>query len=131
MVRSLIKRGAIAGTMIVGLETAYALLRPSPYQPEFDPSGEFGDPDHPDLRVAVLGDSSVTAPGVAGPDEIWITIICDRLEAAGRTEWVREDCAALLDTSLYFIPADDAWHEHVGMVRWARWLLNRAHPGAV
>ncbi|MCH7581517.1 MAG: hypothetical protein IIC72_02670 [Acidobacteria bacterium] len=79
MVRSLIKRGAIAGTVIVGLETAYALLRPSPYQPEFDPSGEFGDPDHPDLRVAVLGDSSVTAPGVAGPDEIWITIICDRL----------------------------------------------------
>ena len=79
MVRSLLKRGAIAGTMIVGLETAYALLRPSPYQPEFDPSGEFGDSCHPDLRVAVLGDSSVTAPGVAGPDEIWVTIICDRL----------------------------------------------------
>ncbi len=79
MVRSLIKRGAIAGTMIVGLETAYALLRPSPFQPEFDPSGEFGDHRHPDLRVAVLGDSSVTAPGVAGPDEIWVTIICDRL----------------------------------------------------
>jgi acyl-CoA thioesterase I len=79
MVRTLIKRGAIAGTMIVGLETVYALLRPSPYQPEFDPSGEFGDPSHPQLRVAVLGDSSVTAPGVCGPDEIWVTIICDRL----------------------------------------------------
>ncbi|MFB3050832.1 MAG: GDSL-type esterase/lipase family protein [Acidimicrobiia bacterium] len=79
MVPSLIKRGAIAGTMLVGIETAYALFRPSPYQPDFDPSGEFGDPSHPDLRVAVLGDSSVTAPGVTGPDEIWITIICDRL----------------------------------------------------
>jgi lysophospholipase L1-like esterase len=79
MVRTLIKRGAIAGTMIVGLETAYALLRPSPSQPEFDPSGEFGDPGNPQLRVAVLGDSSVTAPGVSGPDEIWVTIICDRL----------------------------------------------------
>jgi len=45
---------------------------------------------------------------VAHLNEVF-TIICDRLEAAGRTEWVREDCAALLDTSLYFIPADDAW----------------------
>ena len=27
----------------------------------------------------MLGDSSVTAPGVTGPDEIWITIVCDRL----------------------------------------------------
>jgi lysophospholipase L1-like esterase len=39
----------------------------------------FGDPNDPDLRVAVLGDSSVTGPGVTGPDEIWIRIVCDRL----------------------------------------------------
>lgn len=79
MVRRLLKRGAIAGSLIVGIEAAYALLRPSPDQPDFDPSGEFGDSENPELRVAVLGDSSVTAPGVTGPEEIWITIVCDRL----------------------------------------------------
>jgi lysophospholipase L1-like esterase len=79
MVRRFLKSSAIAGTVFVGLEVAYAILRPSPYQPEFDPSGLFGDTNDPDLRVAVLGDSSVTAPGVADPDEIWIRIICDRL----------------------------------------------------
>ena len=36
-----------------------------------DPSGVFGDPDHPHLRIAVLGDSSVTAPGVEPIDAAW------------------------------------------------------------
>jgi lysophospholipase L1-like esterase len=61
------------------MEAAYALLRPTPELPEFDPSGEFGDPALPTLRVVVLGDSSVTAPGVGGPDEIWVRIVCRRL----------------------------------------------------
>jgi len=30
-------------------------------------------------RVAVLGDSSVTAPGVSGPEEIWVTRVGARL----------------------------------------------------
>jgi lysophospholipase L1-like esterase len=64
---------------VLGLEAAYALLKPSPFLPEFDPSGEFGDPANPMLRVAVLGDSSVTAPGITGPEEIWITLACERL----------------------------------------------------
>ena len=75
----LIKRGALAGGLILGMEAAYALLRPAPELPEFDPSGEFGDPALPTLRVVVLGDSSVTAPGVGGPDEIWVRIVCRRL----------------------------------------------------
>ncbi len=79
MVRQFLKRSAIAGTVVVGLEAAYAILRPSPHQPEFDPSGVFGDSQNADLRVAILGDSSVTAPGVTGPDEIWIRIVCRRL----------------------------------------------------
>jgi lysophospholipase L1-like esterase len=29
--------------------------------------------------VAVLGDSSVTAPGVAGPEEVWVSLVCQRL----------------------------------------------------
>jgi lysophospholipase L1-like esterase len=36
-----------------------------------DPSGTFGDPAKPPLRVVVLGDSSVTAPGVEPLDAAW------------------------------------------------------------
>ena len=36
-----------------------------------DPSGTFGSPDLPSLRIAVLGDSSVTAPGVEPLDAAW------------------------------------------------------------
>lgn len=79
MVKKLLRRGAVAGVTLIGLEAAYALLRPVPLLEQFDPSGEFGDPSNPTLRIAVLGDSSVTAPGVAGPHEIWVSLICSRL----------------------------------------------------
>jgi lysophospholipase L1-like esterase len=36
-----------------------------------DPSGVFGDPGKPLLRIVVLGDSSVTAPGVEPLDAAW------------------------------------------------------------
>lgn len=81
MVRGLIRRGAIAGAAVIGVEAAYAVLRRVPDLPEFDPSGTFGDPSHPELRVTVLGDSSVTAPGVDSVDEIWVSRICTRLAA--------------------------------------------------
>jgi len=81
MVARLVKTGVIAGAAVLGLEAAYAVLRPAPDLPDFDPSAEFGHPDDPMLRVAVLGDSSVTAPGVTGPEEIWITLICEKLAA--------------------------------------------------
>lgn len=73
----------MTGVTVIGLEAVYAILRPSPELESFDPSGEFGDPANPGLRVAVLGDSSVTAPGVSGPEDIWVSVVCQRL-AAGR-----------------------------------------------
>lgn len=36
-----------------------------------DPSGVFGHPDLPTLRIALIGDSSVTAPGVDPLDAAW------------------------------------------------------------
>jgi len=79
MVPRILKRGVTAGAVVLGAEAAYAMLRPAPKQVEFDPSGTFGENHHPPMRVAVLGDSSVTAPGVAGPEEIWVRRICARL----------------------------------------------------
>lgn len=75
----LLRRGLIAGATVIGLEAAYAILRPAPRLPEFDPSGVFGDPTLPQLRVVVLGDSSVTAPGVSTPSEAWVSLLCTRL----------------------------------------------------
>lgn len=79
MVRQLVRRGAFVGLALLALEAVYAVLRPAPRLDHFDPSGEFGDPSSPTLRIAVLGDSSVTAPGVAGPHEIWVSLVCTRL----------------------------------------------------
>jgi lysophospholipase L1-like esterase len=79
--RHLIKSGAIAGAVVIGLEAAYAVLRPTPTLTEFDPSASFGDSTSPQLRVVVLGDSSVTAPGVSGPEEVWVSLVCERLAA--------------------------------------------------
>jgi lysophospholipase L1-like esterase len=36
-----------------------------------DPSGDFGDPALPTLRIVVLGDSSITSPGVHPLDDAW------------------------------------------------------------
>lgn len=79
MVSSLLKRVTTFGLVVIGAEAVIAVLKPSPELESFDPSAEFGDPKSPALRVAVLGDSSVTAPGVAGPEEIWVSLICSRL----------------------------------------------------
>lgn len=86
MIRRLVRRAFIAGALVVGLEAAYAILRPSPLLRDFDPTNEFGDPDDPPIRIAVLGDSSVTAPGVNGPEEIWISHVCSRLGETRRVE---------------------------------------------
>lgn len=37
-----------------------------------DPAGVFGDPSKPTLRLVVIGDSSVTAPGVQPLDGCWV-----------------------------------------------------------
>lgn len=84
MVKTLVRRGVLTGAAIVGLEAAYAVLRPSPDLPSYDPSGEFGDPTHPLLKVAALGDSSIMAPGVDGPGQIWISLVCRRLAEGHR-----------------------------------------------
>lgn len=82
MVR-LLMRGAAAGAALLLAEVAYAVLRPTPLHEEYDPSAELGEPDAPELRIAVLGDSSVTAPGVAGPHESWVRILADKIADRG------------------------------------------------
>ena len=84
MARRLLKRVGVMTLTVFVAEVLYAILRPSPDMESFDPSAEFGDPTLPTLRVAVVGDSSVHAPGVFGPGDIWISLVCIRLAARGR-----------------------------------------------
>lgn len=77
---TLLRKLATATVAAVGAELAFAYLWPAPRQPEFDPSGIFGE-DHPGpvLRVAAMGDSTLTAPGVTAADEIWVRHVARRL----------------------------------------------------
>lgn len=65
-------RLGVAAAGIVATEAAYALLRPSPEQEEFDPSAVIGATDGIPISVLVMGDSSCTGPGLSHPDEIWV-----------------------------------------------------------
>ena len=50
-----------------------------PSYPNQDPSGVFGSPDLPAVRIVSLGDSSITAPGVDDLDKVWIRQVAQSL----------------------------------------------------
>ena len=52
---------------------------PLPHFEDHDPSGTYGDPAGSPLTVAVLGDSTVTGPGLGEPSHSWIAQMVDRL----------------------------------------------------
>lgn len=75
--------GIVAGQML------HAIHRSDlPYLPDQDPSGVFGDPDAPPLRFTVLGDSSVTAPGVVPLDDAWSRRVAIHLSDRHRVELI-------------------------------------------
>ena len=59
-----------------------------PSFPNQDPSGTFGQPDLPPLRLVALGDSSITAPGVADLDNTWVRRIAITLSDTYRVELI-------------------------------------------
>ena len=61
----------VASALLAG-EMARAINRDDlPTLENQNPSGTFGDPDAPPLRLVLLGDSSVTSPGVVPLDHSW------------------------------------------------------------
>lgn len=63
----------VAAAAVVATQLLKAAHRPDlPSYPNQDPSGTFGDPALPHLRIVAVGDSSITAPGVMELDNIWI-----------------------------------------------------------
>ena len=53
-----------------------------------DISGTFGDPAAPPLRVVAVGDSSLTAPGIADLDDVWLRRLVLRYAESHRVELV-------------------------------------------
>ncbi len=66
-------------------EVLYAGFRDLPRLAGTDASGTFGTSNLPPLRIAVLGDSSCTGPGLADPDEIWVRRIGEHFGRRFRT----------------------------------------------
>lgn len=78
-----------------------------------DPSGDFGDPGLPPVRITFLGDSSVTAPGVEPLDACWVRQfsfhLSDRFRVEARSvaiggSKVRDVLETQVDAALAFDP---------------------------
>jgi len=75
------RRPLSAAAILVG-QAWHAGHRPDlPSLSNQDPSAVLGDPANPSLKVALLGDSSVTAPGVEPLDDCWARRVGHRLAA--------------------------------------------------
>lgn len=65
----------------IGAQVWWVGNRPLPSFRDINPAGTFGDPRDPELRIGVIGDSTVTGPGLENRDEIWIRRIARRIAA--------------------------------------------------
>ncbi len=74
---------------VVAVQVLRAARRPDlPTFPNQDPTGRFGDPALPPLRIIAVGDSSITAPGVADLDNVWIRRVARTLAADHHVELI-------------------------------------------
>ena len=70
----------LAGAALIIGQILYAAHRPGlPSLENQDPSGRFGSDLLPGMRIVVVGDSSVTAPGVEPIDSIWVRRVAHHL----------------------------------------------------
>lgn len=74
-VTSILKRTVAGGATLLAAEMAWAIAQPVPAFDDLDASGREGDPHAPPLRLAVLGDSSCTGPGLDDPADIWVRVL--------------------------------------------------------
>ena len=78
---------AVVGLLVVQVLRA-AHRSDLPSYPNQDPSGTFGQPDLPPLRMVALGDSSVTAPGIEDLDNTWVRRMAIALSEQHRVELI-------------------------------------------
>ncbi|MFV2001008.1 MAG: GDSL-type esterase/lipase family protein [Acidimicrobiia bacterium] len=76
----------VAGTLLAGQMARDIFRDDLPSLDNQDPSGLFGDPNSPPLRLVFLGDSSVTSPGVEPLDHSWPRQMAIHLASRYRVE---------------------------------------------
>ncbi len=77
--RSIITQPLAAATLLVAQVARVGRSNAWPSLENQDPAGTFGDPAKRPLRVVVIGDSSVTAPGVRPLDDCWVRLAAQHL----------------------------------------------------
>ncbi len=81
-VRRLTRSAGAAGVAlfaVLWMEQQWAAHHDFPSFPDLDPSGEFGDPNRPLRTLGLLGDSTITGPGLDSADEIWVRQLIPQL----------------------------------------------------
>ncbi len=81
-VRRLTRSAGAAGVALLAvlwMEQQWAAHYDFPSFPDLDPSGEFGDPNLPHRTIALLGDSTITGPGLYSADDIWVRQLIPQL----------------------------------------------------
>ncbi len=81
---------AVGTAAAVGLQAWWAGHRRLPVFDELDPSGAFGAEGRRLARIVLLGDSSMTGPGLEHASDIWICQVAARLAERYRIELVNE-----------------------------------------
>lgn len=75
-----IAKRPLSALAVLGMQIAWAgFRRDLPTLSNQDPSGFFGDPGGPQLRIVMLGDSTVTSPGVEPLDSTWPRLMATAL----------------------------------------------------
>ncbi len=70
---------AIATGAGLWMETQRVARAPLPHFEDHDPSGTYGDPSGDGLAITVLGDSTITAPGLESGKDSWIAQLASAL----------------------------------------------------
>ncbi|NOX23160.1 MAG: hypothetical protein GXP36_08735 [Actinobacteria bacterium] len=72
--RHIVTQPLVAATLLIAQVARVGHSSAWPSLGNQDPSGTFGNPSSPALRIVVVGDSSVTAPGVQPLDDCWVRL---------------------------------------------------------
>ena len=70
---------ASAAVAALGVQAWYAGHRPLPRYTDLDVDGVFGGGPDPEVRLAILGDSTVTGTGLDDSADLWVRQAVDRL----------------------------------------------------
>ena len=106
------------GAGLIAGQVAYVSRRRLPLGDQYDTSGTFGDAALPHLRMAVLGDSSVTGQGLDSVEEAWARLVARHFSDRFHVELVSygDGGARSNDVLEEQLPAAEATRPHVAIV---------------